>query len=219
MQFWFNGLQPVFDSLLDVISSSPWTYGVVFLFAFLDVVFPIVPSETSVITAAVLAATGDLQHRPPDPRRGRRRDSRGQHSPTALGRMFESLVRRRFFGGERARHLDRAERAIDERGGYLIVIGRFIPGGRTAITFACGMLQYPWARFILFDVAAGLLWASYAGFVGYFGGKAFEESPLKGILLALGIAFAVAGTIEGYRWIRRRSGRRGAAAADGVDHR
>jgi hypothetical protein len=32
--------------------------------------------------------------------------------------------------------------------------------------------------------------------LGYVGGRAFEEAPWKGLLLALGIAFAVTGSIE-----------------------
>jgi len=36
-------------------------------------------------------------------------------------------------------------------------------------------------------------------------GRAFEEAPWKGLLLALGIAFAVTGSIKLVRWtIRRR---------------
>jgi membrane protein DedA with SNARE-associated domain len=208
----------VFDSLLDVVSSSPWTYGVVFLFAFLDVIVPIVPSETAVITSGVLAATGDLNL------------ALiilvaacgailGDNVAYWLGRTFKDLVQRRFFGGERKRHLERAERAINERGGYFVIIGRFIPGGRTVVAFGCGILRYPWPRFIAFDIAAGVLWASYAALVGYFGGKAFEESPLKGILLALGIAFGVAAGVEAYRWYKKRSDRRQPATSDGVDHR
>jgi hypothetical protein len=41
--------------------------------------------------------------------------------------------------------------------GYLILVGRFIPGGRTAVTLACGLLEMRWRRFIFFDVAAGLV--------------------------------------------------------------
>lgn len=91
----------MFDSLLDVISSSPWTYGVVFLFAFLDVIVPIVPSETAVITSGVLAATGDL--------------SiaivilvaacgamLGDNLAYWLGRTFTDPVQRRFFSGSGA---------------------------------------------------------------------------------------------------------------------
>jgi membrane protein DedA with SNARE-associated domain len=193
----------VFDSLLDVISSSPWTYAVVFLFAFGDVLFPVIPSETAVITAGVLSASGDL-------------DVAivivcaacgavlGDNTAYLIGRHLQDFVRGRLFRGRKRRHLDRAESMLSERGGYLIVIGRFIPGGRTAVTFAAGVLRFPWRRFIRYDVAAGILWACYGALLGYFGGKAFEESPAKGLFLALGLAFAVAASVEGYRWWRRR---------------
>ncbi len=80
---------------------------------------------------------------------------------------------------------------MQERGGYLIVVARFIPGGRTAVTLAAGILEMPWRKFIPFDLAAGFIWGSYAALVGYFGGKAFEEEPWKGLVLALAIAFGI----------------------------
>ena len=76
--------------------------------------------------------------------------------------------------------MDWAHRQVEERGGYLIIIGRFIPGGRIVVTLSCGMLEMPWRRFIAFDVVAGLVWATYAAMLGYVGGRTFEESPLKG---------------------------------------
>ena len=96
------------------------------------------------------------------------------------------------------------ERQVQERGGYLILVGRFIPGGRTAVTLSCGLLEMRWRRFIAFDIPAGLMWASYAALLGYFGGKAFEEQPWKGFLVAFGVALAITGSIELYRWLRRR---------------
>ena len=196
----------MFQSLLDVISSSPWTYGVVFLFAFLDAVFPIVPSETAVITAGVLSASGHL-HISLVIAAAAAGAIAGDNTAYVIGFTSKRFVVERVFRRERRRHLERAERALQERGGYLIIIGRFIPGGRTAVTFGCGVLHYPWPKFFGFDVPAGVLWASYAGLVGYFGGKAFEESPTKGILLALGIALTIALGTETYRWLRRRRAR------------
>ncbi len=49
------------DALLDLVSASPWTYVFVFAIAALDAVLPIVPAETAVIAAGVLAAGGELQ--------------------------------------------------------------------------------------------------------------------------------------------------------------
>ena len=48
------------ESLTDFVSGSPWTYAFLFAVSALDAVIPLVPSETSVITAGVLASSGDL---------------------------------------------------------------------------------------------------------------------------------------------------------------
>ena len=50
----------MFESLTEYVSGSPWTYAFLFVIAALDVIIPLVPSETSVILAGVLASTGDL---------------------------------------------------------------------------------------------------------------------------------------------------------------
>jgi membrane-associated protein len=121
-----------------------------------------------------------------------------------IGRTVGHRLVNRFFSGERRKRIDWAEQQIEERGGYLILVGRFIPGGRTAVTLACGLLEMRWRRFIAFDVAAGFLWASYAALLGYFGGKAFEEQPWKGFVVAFVIALGITGAIELYRWMRKR---------------
>src|SRR5438128_125040 len=50
----------MFHSLVDAISASAWAYPIVFAVAFLDSFFPVVPSETVVITGGVLAGSGKL---------------------------------------------------------------------------------------------------------------------------------------------------------------
>ena len=56
----------------------------------------------------------------------------------------------------------------------------------------------------MFDAIAAVIWAGYAALLGYFGGKAFEHEAWKGLLLALGVAFAVTALIELVRWALRR---------------
>lgn len=191
------------EGLVDKASGSPWTYALVFAIALLDAFFPIVPSETLVITGGVLAGAGDLNivfviic--------GALGAIAGDNISYGLGRTIGERIERRFFRGEKRKRLDWAEHQLDERGGYLIVIARFIPGGRTATTFACGLLEYRWHKFIFFDVIAGVIWATYAAMLGYVGGRQFEEDPLIALLLAAGIAFGVAGLIETIRWLRKR---------------
>lgn len=194
----------MFSQLADYVSGAWWSYPVVFAVAYGDVLLPVLPSETAVITGGVLASSGDMHLWLLIPVAAVGAIA-GDNTVYLLGRYLERPLRRRFFSGERAQERIRwAERQITERGGELIVVGRFIPGGRTAVTFVSGTLHMPWRRFITFDVVAGVVWASYAALLGYFGGRAFERDPWKGLLLAFAIALAVAGAVELARWVMRR---------------
>jgi membrane-associated protein len=187
-----------------VAAASGWAYVVVFAFAFLDAMLPVVPSETAVITAGVVAATGHLSL-PLILVAAACGAFAGDNTAYAIGRRFGPAAKARYFRGKKGRATIRwTERQLAERGGQLIIVARFIPGGRIAVTLTSGAARYPWPRFALFDAIAGLIWASYAAFLGYFGGKAFESTPWAGLLLALGIAFAVTGALElGRAWARR----------------
>ena len=193
----------MFESLTDHVSGSPWTYVFLVVISALDAIIPLVPSETSVILAGVLASSGDLilvlvilcaaagaiL---------------GDNISYWIGRKVGHRIVDRFFKGERRKQVDWAHKQVQTRGGYLIIIGRFIPGGRTAVTLSCGMLEMPWRRFFAFDVVAGLIWGTYAALLGYLGGTTFEEEPFKGFLLAFVVALLVGGVIEAVRWYRRR---------------
>jgi membrane-associated protein len=194
----------LFESLTDYVGRSPEVaYPVIFGLAALDVIFPAVPSETSVILAGVFAATGDLVLVAVIALAAGGAIL-GDNVSYWIGRIAGPWVVRRFFAGARKKRIDWAEEQVEERGPYLIVVGRFIPGGRTAITLACGLLEMRWRRFIAFDVLAGLAWASYAALLGYFGGRAFEENPLKGFAIAFVVALAITGGVEVYRWMKKR---------------
>jgi membrane-associated protein len=192
------------NGLANQLSGEWWSYLLVFGLAFADVLFPLVPSETTVITAGVLASQGDM-HLSLIILAGGAGAVAGDNTAYLLGHYFEQPLRRRLFSSDRAQaRIKWAERQIQERGGQLIVVARFIPGGRTVVTFASGWLEMRWRRFIAFDVIAGAVWASYAALLGYFGGKAFENAAWKGLLLAFGIALAVTGGVEAVRWVRRK---------------
>jgi membrane-associated protein len=195
----------VFGHLTHVVSdASGWAYGILFLLALLDAIVPIVPSETAVITAGVVASAGDLSLSLVAPAAAAGAFV-GDNTAYLIGRRFGARATARFFSGEKARkRIEWAEAQLSERGGELIAVGRFIPGGRTAVTLSAGTLRFPWRRFALFDAAAAIGWALYASLLGYFGGRVFEHAAWKGLLLALGIAFAVAGGIEVVRWALKR---------------
>lgn len=197
----------LFDKFTDLVAnSSEWAYLIIFVFAYLDVLVPLVPSETAVITAGVVAAAGDLSLALIIPLAAAGAFL-GDNTAYLIGRRFGARATQRFFPGEKARRrIEWADEQLKERGGELIVVGRFIPGGRTAVALSSGTLRYPWRRFIMFDATAALVWASYSALLGYYGGKTFEGP--WGLALALVIAFAVAGGIEFVRWLLRRRRRR-----------
>jgi membrane protein YqaA with SNARE-associated domain len=127
-------------SVLSQLSvSSPVSYLVAFVVPALDAVLPVLPSETVVIALGVatagradpriavlvaLAACGAFA---------------GDNLCYFLGRRFAPFAERRLFSGQRgARTRAWADQALQRFGARLIVVCRFIPGGRTAVTFTRG---------------------------------------------------------------------------------
>jgi len=194
-----------FDQIADWVSGAWWSYFVIFGAAAVDAFFPLVPSETVVIIGGNLAASGDLSL-PLVVLAAAAGAVVGDNVSFWIGALVGERTVKRWFGGEKSqRRLESAERMLDERGAYIIIIGRFIPGGRTAVTFSAGYIPtFPWRRFIVYDVVAGCIWASYAALLGYFGGKTFENHPFVGLLIALGIALSLGLAVEFVRHHRQR---------------
>jgi membrane-associated protein len=198
----------VFESIVDAVSGSDWSYFVVFLVATLDAFFPIVPSEATAIAAGVVAGTGGLSVELCILAAALGAFV-GDNISFGLGHFLGHRVERRFLRSEKSqKRLRWAQRTLDQRGGYLIVVARFIPGGRTITTFTAGFVEtFPWRRFLMFDAIAAAIWGSYSVLLGYFGGRSFEEEPWKGLLLAFGIAVAVTALVEAVRYARHRRAR------------
>jgi membrane-associated protein len=193
--------------------ASPASYLIAFAVPALDAILPVLPSETAVIALGV--ATAD------------RTDPRiavlvvlaacgafvGDNLAYLIGRRFGPAARRRFFASARGeRRLAWAGRALDRFGIWIIIACRFIPGGRTAVTLSCGLIGYRRRSFVFATVCAAGVWAAYAFFLGRLGGRAFENRPWAGLLVALGFSLVLSVVIEVLRrtrpwralgWIRR----------------
>jgi len=119
-------------------------------------------------------------------------------------------VERRFFASQKgARRRRWAEHSLDRFGMPLIIVCRFIPGGRTAVTLSCGLVGYSRRRFVAATAVAATIWALYAFFIGRLGGKAFEDRPWAGFLVAFGITLVVTGLVVLVRRIVRPTWRAG----------
>jgi len=190
------------DGLMELarqVMDSPWIYPVLFGACLADALLPIVPSDGIVITAGVFSAQG--------------RPNLilvivicavgaivGDHLSYWLGTLAGGKVAER-----KGKKIDRVRKSIKERGGVILFVARYIPGGRVLVTLAMGAMGYPRAKFTLFDSLASLVWAAQWTLVGYFGGEVFEKEPWKGLVLGFGIAVGVTLVVE---LIRRSPARR-----------
>ena len=196
----------MFDWLTQEVSHSVATYPALAFAAGADVLFPLIPSETIVITASVLAAQGDLLIWVIVPVVALGAFV-GDNLCYLLGRSIGDPVADRLFEGEKGQaRLQWAEEALRRRGSILIGVGRFIPGGRTATTFAAGTLEMPYRQFVVADAVAASLWAIYVSMLGYLGGETFNESLWLPLASSFAAAMAVGG---GFEIWRRWQGRRG----------
>ncbi|MGR6923018.1 DedA family protein [[Actinomadura] parvosata] len=182
--------------LVEQVMSSPWLYLALFALAMLDGFFPIVPAETAVITAGVFAATGET-------------NLALVMAVSALGAFAGDHISYLIGNKSAGRLRDKkafvwARDALAERGGLVLVVARYIPGGRTATTLTMGAVRHPLRSFTFFDAIAAGSWAVYSGLIGFFGGMAFENDPIKGLLLGLGIALSITAVVEIVRWVRKR---------------
>jgi membrane-associated protein len=191
------------NGLFSLQVSSVLSYALAVALPLLDAIIPVLPSETVIIALGVATAGST------DPRLAllvacaAAGAFLGDNLCYILGRRFGPRVEGRFFRGEKgARRLAWAERSLGRFGMQLIIVCRFIPGGRTAVTLCCGITGYPRRRFVIATAVAAVIWACYAFFLGRIGGRAFEGRPWAGFAVAFGITLVLSGLVEAIRRIR-----------------
>ena len=193
------------DALYDLLAQPPTAYLILFAIAAGDAVFPVLPSESAAILAGVLAAVEPEISLPAVLGAAAAGAFVGDSTSYALGRFGGRRAQQRFFDGPYARRGVRwACIELRRRGGTILLVARFVPGGRTGATFTSGLTKFHYGRFAFYTAIAACIWSLYAVLLGYFGGRVFHERPL----LAVGVAFAVAaaigvGSVAGRRLVSR----------------
>ena len=192
------------QSLVDLVGTGTLAYLVIAGVVAVDAFFPALPGETVVIVGGIVAATGDLDGWAVA---GAAAAGAlvGDHISYGLGRFVGQPITRRRFPGERAQaRLGWARRQLDARGLTIIAVARYIPGGRTSVTFSAGVVHFPRGRFLVADLVAAVTWGTFATALGYLGGRAFENSFWKPLGAAFAAAVLLTGILEGARRIRAR---------------
>ncbi len=187
---WATGL---IDSLTELVTDSPITYLIIFGMAAIDVILPILPAEATVTAAAVLAGQGKLNVVWVMVAAGLGAFV-GDNIAYWVGRAAGRPLVERVLRGN-TEQLDKVQEQFDKRGGMFIIIGRFVPGGRTAVAVGAGILHFSWIQFVLYDALAAVIWAFQAALPGFIGGSLIQDQPWLAMVFGFALSALMAGGI------------------------
>ena len=150
-------------------------YVVVLLVCYGDAVFPLLPSETTVLAGGVLCSQGQLELAPLLAMAALGTIA-GDLTAAALGRRLPERPRER---GRLSRVLcrlmvgaeGRLHNALARHPYAVLLVARFVPGGRTAVTVSAGRSSVSLARLVAPITTAGVAWAAAVSFLGRGGGS------------------------------------------------
>jgi membrane protein DedA with SNARE-associated domain len=115
------------------------------------------------------------------------------------------LERVSFVNSHAQKVLPRAERLFAKHGGKTVFFGRFIAVLRITAAWMAGISHMPWWRFLAFNAAGGILWATLVGLVAFYSGKAAADAiQTYGLYAAGAIVLIVIAFVVGVRWWERR---------------
>jgi membrane protein DedA with SNARE-associated domain len=216
--------------LLTMMATPLWAYLALFGFLTVDAMLPVVPVQAIMITSGALTVYGDLSL-PLVIAVGAAGMFTGDsvafllgRSTGHVGRGWPAALRARFAPrhDETPREQSKTHRAaarftrgLRRPGPLVLLLCRFVPGGRMAAGFHAGRTGYPAKLFALYDAAAAICWASYGGLVGHVGGTAITESAwrLFAIAATAALVFGTAGWVLALFGGRRETGAREARLA------
>jgi len=85
--------------------------------------------------------------------------------------------------------IPRAERIMQRHGGKTVFFGRFVAILRFTAAWVAGLGRMPWWRFLFWNAAGGIAWATAVGLVAFYGGKTAADAIARyGLFAAGGIA-------------------------------
>ncbi|MBX6355959.1 MAG: DedA family protein [Micromonosporaceae bacterium] len=123
-----------------------------------------------------------------------------QLGPRILG---ISLLRRR------ADQLERARSFLARRGGVAVFLGRFTAFFRAVMPALAGIAQMPYRRFLVFNVAGGLVWGAGVVLLGFLAGNSYEAvERVAGRAVAVVLVVVVLAGLVAWHLRRRRRERR-----------
>jgi membrane protein DedA with SNARE-associated domain len=103
------------------------------------------------------------------------------------------------------RYLPRGERFFAKHGGKTVFIGRFVAVLRVTAAWIAGLSHMPWWRFLFWNAAGAIVWATTVALVSYYVGSAAAKAIGTYGLFAAGgaIVLAALGFIV-VKWLEKR---------------
>lgn len=102
--------------------------------------------------------------------------------------------------------LDRADGWFDRHGGWVVFLGRLLPGVRSLVSIPAGVSEMPPGRFTLLTASGSALWNALLIGAGWYLGENWQRvealvGPVSNVVLAVALAAVVGLAI---RWWRRK---------------
>jgi membrane protein DedA with SNARE-associated domain len=90
--------------------------------------------------------------------------------------------------------LPRAEGIMRRHGGKTVFVGRFVAVLRFTAAWVAGLGRMRWWRFLFWNAAGGIVWATAVGLVAFYGGKAAADAIQRyGLFAAAGVVVLLVG--------------------------
>lgn len=189
----FNRLTETINSLTELVTDSPVTYLLIFALVAVDVIAPVIPAEATVTAASALAGQGQLTIWWVMLAAGLGAFV-GDNIAYWIGRIAGRPLVERILRGD-TQQLEAVQEQFDRRGGIFVIIGRFVPGGRTVVALGAGVLHFRWLQFVIYDAIAAVVWAIQAALPGFIGGSLIRDEPWLAMVIGFVLSALVAGTI------------------------
>ena len=104
------------------------------------------------------------------------------------------------------RLLPPAERFFERHGSKAVFLARFFGGVRVTAAWMAGITGMPWWRFLVWNAAGGIVWATGVGLVAFYAGKAAADAIAHyGLYGGIAVGVIVVLVIAGLHVRRRRT--------------
>jgi membrane protein DedA with SNARE-associated domain len=195
--------------------ASGWScYLITVALVFGDAVCPVLPGETTLNAACVLAANGKLNLLLVVIS-GAIGAIAGDSTVYWLSRSARGRVRNWLNRAASAKAGTTVVRLLNEHGSVFILFGRYVPGVRFALNVALGgVARMPYGSFVIWSSLSGTLWSVWTCLSAYYISTALAGYPLAALIVSCLAGSVLIGTVI---WVHARITRRYAPVPAGSE--